>query len=151
MSQTFCSTPASPMRLRVTPRTTQEEHHNLMIDRRSIRIVLLPSAVQSGLIEAPWAVPARFSGDVVHVVAGNLLAVRRGWTSLKHAIAALSDLDLLRVNDGVAVNMNLVDVVELHSKASRVGFYVRYHAGSPRVTEFVRVSREPARAIRRRY
>jgi hypothetical protein len=127
-------------------------HAAIMIPRASIRIVFQQSAVRRGLIEAPWAESDRFRGRLLYVVTGDslTLAVKAEWRSIDDALAALSDLDLMRVNHGIAVNMEAVDVLELHQKIPRLGFHL-YHGGVVRRTDFVRIARSAARAIRRDY
>jgi hypothetical protein len=141
-------------RIMVTePRAMENGPHSaVMIPRPSIRMMFLPGAVGRGFIEAPWADTSRIRGRLLHVVAGDTLAVgvKAEWRTLTAALAALSDLDMKRVNHGVAVNMDLVDVLELHHKVPRVGFNL-YHNGGERRTIFVRLSRAAARAIRRDY
>ena len=145
--------PEYPARIKVTqPRAFGNGPHvATMIPRSSIRFVFLPSAVRHGLIETPWAQASRFPGRLVHVVAGDMLAVgvKAEWQTLADALEALSDLEMMRVNHGVAANMSLVDVLELHQKLPRVGFHL-YHNGSARRTDNLRISRAAARAIRHR-
>jgi hypothetical protein len=121
-----------------------------MIDRHDIRMVFLPSAIRRQLVDAPWAQPAQFKkGRLVHVLVGNTVAVKAEWHSIPQALEALSDIEMMRVNHGVAVNMNLFDVPELEVKAPRLGFEV-YHERTGKRTDFVRISRRVARLIRRR-